>query len=165
MNPLPVMPLFPIKHCVFILGPHLRLRRHLLFPPLQPRCRSHVVLLERIVDRCYHVVDETEAFALAALLGDGKTPGSFPVNRTAVRYMGHDGDGIGLVGGVRYQRRPPERGEVVLKAPNMILLLLIIDASIKILEETEHQREMAKKNDDRVNGCGNGPFRITKLIF
>ena len=91
MNPLPIMPLFAIKHCIFILWPHLRLRRHLLFPPLQLRCRSHVILLERIVDGCYYIVDETEAFALAALLGDGKTPGYFPVKRRLLDEWGKTG--------------------------------------------------------------------------
>ena len=91
MNSLPIMPLFAIKHCIFILWPHLRLRRHLLFPPLQLRYRSHVVLLERIVDRCYYIVDKTEAFALAALLRDGKTPGYFPVKGRLLDEWGETG--------------------------------------------------------------------------
>ena len=73
------MPLLAIKHCIFILRPHLRLRRHLLFPSVQLRRRGHVVLLERIVDRRDYIVDVSEAFALAPLLGDGETPGDFPV--------------------------------------------------------------------------------------
>lgn len=81
MNTLAIPPLLAIKHGVFILWPHLRLRRHLLFPPLQFGCRPHVVLLEGIVDSRYYIVDETEAFALTALLGDGKTPGYFPVTK------------------------------------------------------------------------------------
>ena len=91
MDPFPIMPLFAIKHCIFILRSHLRLCRHLLFPPLQPRCGSHVVLLERIVNRCYYIVDKTEAFALAALLGDGKTPGYFPVKGRLLDGWGETG--------------------------------------------------------------------------
>ena len=90
MDPLPIMPLLAIKHCIFILRPHLRLRQHLLFPPLQLRCRSHVVFLERIVDRCDYIVDETEAFALAALLGDRQTPGYFPVKGWLLGEWGKD---------------------------------------------------------------------------
>ena len=71
--------LLAIKHCIFILWSHLRLRRHLVLPPLQLRRGAQVVLFECIVDCCYHVVDETEAFALTALLGNGETPGDFPV--------------------------------------------------------------------------------------
>lgn len=71
MNPLAIPPLLAIKHCVFILRPHLRLRRHLLLPPLQFRRRPHVVLLEGVVYRRYDVVDETEPFALTPLLGRG----------------------------------------------------------------------------------------------
>ena len=91
MDPLPIMPLLAIKHCIFILRPHFLFRRHLLLPPLQLRCRFHVVLLERIVDRCYYVIDQTEAFALAALLGDGETPGSFPVRRRLLDGWGKTG--------------------------------------------------------------------------
>lgn len=78
MNPLPIPLLLPIKHGIFVLRSHLRLRWHLLFPPLQLGCRLHVVLLEGIVDGRYNIVDETEAFALTALLGGGETPGYFP---------------------------------------------------------------------------------------
>ena len=85
------MPLLAIKHCIFILRSHLRLRRHLLFPPLQLCCRSQIVFLERIVDCCYYIVDETEAFALAALLGDGETPGSFPVKGGLLDAWGETG--------------------------------------------------------------------------
>ena len=93
MNPLSIMSLLAIKHCIFILRPHLRLRRHLLFPPLQLRRRCHVVLLERIVDRCDYIVDETEAFALAALLGDGETPGDFPARGRLLEGWGETGSG------------------------------------------------------------------------
>lgn len=79
MNSLTIPLLLPIKHRIFILGSHLRLRRHLLFPPLQLRCRLHVLLLEGIVNGCYDIVDKTKAFALAALLRVGETPGYFPV--------------------------------------------------------------------------------------
>ena len=91
MNSLPITPLFAIKHCIFILWSHLRLCRHLLFPPLQLRRRLHIVFPERIVDRCYYVVDETEAFALAALLGDGETPGYFPVKGWLLDAWGETG--------------------------------------------------------------------------
>ena len=37
-----------------------------------------------------------------------------------------------------YQSRPPDRGDVVLKAPNMILLLSIL--MLHLLED-EHKRE------------------------
>ena len=79
MNPLPIPLLLPIKHRILILGSHLRLRRHLLFPPLQLRCGLHVLLLEGVVNGCYDIVDETKAFALAALLGVGEAPGYLPV--------------------------------------------------------------------------------------
>ena len=78
MNALPIPLLLPIKHGIFILRPHLRLRRHFLFPPLQLRRGLHVVSLERIVNSFDHIVNETQTFALTALLGGGKTPGYFP---------------------------------------------------------------------------------------
>ena len=34
MYPLPILPLFPVKHRVLIFGQHLRLRRHFRLPPL-----------------------------------------------------------------------------------------------------------------------------------
>ena len=79
MDPLPIPLLLAIKHCIFILRSHLRLRRHLLFPPLQLGCGLHVLLLEGTVDGGYYIVDKTETFALTALLGVGETPGDFPV--------------------------------------------------------------------------------------
>lgn len=79
MNRLSIPLLLAIKNGIFVLRSHLRLRRHLLFPPLQLGCRFHVLLLEGIVDSCYYIVDKAEAFALTALLGVGKTPGYFPV--------------------------------------------------------------------------------------
>lgn len=78
MDPLPIPLLLPIKHRILVLRPHLRLRRHLLLPPLQLHRRLHMLLLERAVDGRDHVVDETEAFALTALLGGGEAPGDFP---------------------------------------------------------------------------------------
>ena len=79
MDPLAIPLLLAVEHGVFVLGPHLRLRRHLLFPPLQFRRGAHVVPLEGVVDGRDYVVDETEAFALTALLGNGETPGDFPI--------------------------------------------------------------------------------------
>lgn len=79
MNPLPIPLLLPIKHRILVLRPHLPLRQHLLLPPLQLHRRLHLLLLERAVNGRDHVVDETEAFALAALLRGGESPGYFPV--------------------------------------------------------------------------------------
>lgn len=79
MNALPIALFLPIKHRIFILRPHLRLRWHLLFPPLQLHCRFHLLLLEGIVNGCYDIVNETKAFALTAFLGGGEAPGYFPV--------------------------------------------------------------------------------------
>ena len=53
----------------------------------------------------------------------------------------------GLVGSVMYQSRPPERGEVVLKAPNMNDSTFV-DTDGSLLEESTREREMGK--DDKV---------------
>lgn len=134
MNAFPIPLLLPIKHCIFILRSHLRLRWHLLFPPLQLRCRLHVVFLEGVVNSGDYIVNKTKAFALAALLGGGKTPGYFPVRvRLLVgvkRQWGRNEEPKTEI----YQRRPPERGEVVLKAPNMILTIVEIDMLMGLRE-------------------------------
>lgn len=88
MDSLPIPLLLPIKHRIFILRSHLRLRRHLLLPPLQLGCRLHVLLLEGIVDGLNYVVHKTKAFALTALLGGGETPGYFPVRERLL--VGHE---------------------------------------------------------------------------
>ena len=80
MNALSITLLFPIKHSIFILRSHLRLRWHLLFPSLQISRRLHVILLEGVIDGSYDLVDEPKAFALTAFLGSGEAPGYFPVN-------------------------------------------------------------------------------------
>lgn len=79
MNPLPIPLLLAIKHRIFILRSHLRLRWHLLFPPLQLCCGLHIFLLEGIVDSRYYIVDKAKAFPLPALLRGGETPGYFPM--------------------------------------------------------------------------------------
>ena len=78
MNPLAIALLLAIKHGVFILWSHLRLRGHLVLPALQLDGGGEAVLLEGAVDGRDDGVDEAEAFALAALLGRGETPGDFP---------------------------------------------------------------------------------------
>ena len=81
MDALPIALFLPIEHRIFILRSHLRLRWHLLFPPLQLHCRFHLLLLEGIVNGCYDIVDETKAFTLTALLGGGEAPRDFPVGK------------------------------------------------------------------------------------
>ena len=79
VNPLAITLLLAIKHGIFILRSHLRLRWHLLFPPLQLRRRLHIVLLEGIVDSRDYIVDKAKAFPLTALLGGGEAPGYLPM--------------------------------------------------------------------------------------
>lgn len=73
----------PIKHRIFILRPHFPFRRHLLFPPLHILHRFNVLLLERTVHHRYNVIDESQSFALTALLGVGEAPWNFPVVRVS----------------------------------------------------------------------------------
>ena len=94
MNALSITLLFPIKHSIFILRSHLRLRWHLLFPSLQIDRRLQVILLEGVVDGSYYLVDQPKAFALTAFLGSGEAPGYFPVKRDCQL----DGDDKGCKG-------------------------------------------------------------------
>ena len=78
MNSLPVSLHFPVEDCVFVLGQHLLLGRHLHLPAVhllhaQPRpC-------QRIVKGRNNVVDVSEALALSVLLVAGEAPWNFPI--------------------------------------------------------------------------------------
>ena len=107
MNALSIPLRFPIKDCVFIFRSHLRLCRHLLFPPLQIGCRLHTMFLEGVIDGRYYIVDKTKAFALTAFLGSGETPGDFPVNRGC--QLDWNDQGYMKDGGCRYTREGLQR--------------------------------------------------------
>ena len=78
MNSLPIPLLLAIKNRIFILGPHLLLPRHLLFPSLQIFQRSSL-FSERCINDGDDGIHRTEPFALAGFLGRGEAEGDFPV--------------------------------------------------------------------------------------
>lgn len=124
MHPLPIPLLLPIKHRILIPRLHLRLRRHLILPPLHA-LRHQSLARESGIERRNDGVDGAQAFALARFLWGGEAEGDFPVERIFFSLV-RMGFWVGerereRKGGIWiYQRRPPEREEVALKGPNMV---------------------------------------------
>lgn len=77
MNSLSVPLHFPVEHCVFVLGQHLRLSRHLHLPAVH-LLHAQPCPCERIVERRNNAVYVSEALALSVLLVAGEAPGDFP---------------------------------------------------------------------------------------
>ena len=118
MQSLAISLLLLIKDAVLVARHHLRLGRHLGAPSLQAP-DHHAAPPQRSTDGGDDGVDEAETLALAALLWHGETPGAFPEQVLLVwirlrEGIWRDGNGGGN------QRRPPERGFVGRKAPNML---------------------------------------------
>jgi hypothetical protein len=76
--PFPVLPLFAIENCVFVLGQHLLLSRHGGLPPLHSMCLDSL-FREGIVYDVDDFVDMTEAAALAGFLVSREAPRDLPV--------------------------------------------------------------------------------------
>ncbi len=122
MNPLPIPLLLPIKDRIFILRPHLLLPRHLHFPSFH-LLQSIPLFTEGVIDHGDDGVDGAETFALAGFLRGGQAEGDLPVVGTRVNEFSSGRCGLWKIirmhDGVSYQRRPPDRGEVPLKGPNI----------------------------------------------
>lgn len=119
MNSLPIPLLLAVKDRIFILRPHLLLPRHLRLPSLH-LLQTTPLFFERGIDDCDDVVDAAEAFALTRFLMWGEAEGYFPGMDGRVSMMGG-----GRERGTLYHRRPPDRGDVALKGPNIEGELLI----------------------------------------
>ena len=82
MDSLPIPLLLAVENRVLILGPHLRLRRHLGFPSLEDLERL-ALFGERLVDGCNDGVDSPQTVSLASLLKLRQPPGDLPVDASA----------------------------------------------------------------------------------
>lgn len=77
MDAFSILLLLAVEDGVFVLGPHLRLGRHLGLPPLQVLERL-ALPRQRLVDGRHDGVDGLEAVSLASLLELGQPPGDLP---------------------------------------------------------------------------------------
>jgi hypothetical protein len=71
---------FAVKYCVFVLGQHLWLGRHLHLPPVD-LLQAFALSCEGVIERLDNRVDVAEALALAVLLVAGQPPWDFPAAR------------------------------------------------------------------------------------
>jgi hypothetical protein len=110
----PIFPLLAIKDCVFVLWQHLLLSGHCCLPPLHSVCLDSL-FREGIVYDVDDFVNVTKAAALAGFLMSGEAPWDFPTLLISSVHI--DGLVMGL-----YQRRPPDRGDVSLNGPNIVLV-------------------------------------------
>jgi hypothetical protein len=90
---LPVVLLVPSEHGVLVLGPHLRLSRHLGLPPLRGLA-AQPLPCERAVDDGDDAVDVAEALAVAGLALAGHAPGGFPCGDRLAGGVGRAWEGL-----------------------------------------------------------------------
>jgi hypothetical protein len=119
-----------VKDCVFVLGQHLCLGRHLHLPAID-LLQAFALSCERVIERLDYGVDVAEALALAVLLVAGQAPWDFPGGMLTSRrhIVGRGASKAGMWQAMRnwapggmYHSRPPESGFVRRKAPNIVIV-------------------------------------------
>ncbi|EGO57906.1 hypothetical protein NEUTE1DRAFT_110080 [Neurospora tetrasperma FGSC 2508] len=110
VDALAVPLLLAVEDGVLVLGQHLGLGGH-LSPPAFHRLDGLTLLGKSVLNGGDDVVNGPQSAALPELLELGHAPWDLPVCRDMISIS------------VAYQRRPPERGLVNLKAPNIVVVV------------------------------------------